>query len=590
MNFVASLVDFESNGSTLFVAIFVNHTLSPYLPNESIIHAAQCLEDQSRHHYKYCTLILLSFHQDNQLPRLVAEDGEAFLESSLSSSPGRMLDDTAIQYPSTSQAPTNEWRISHDEQGYPHDASPHISRQSLILHSRCLRHQHATRRTSVPRKGFESSSSSTFLSNFAVLPDASSTTNSNTNTTSTSQPDLPSRQPSFLGLEIRRSKRKSNRSSIQVPPVACLPIPEWALQQRAGAIDKLTMARPQGTARMNRSQTANANLSVGKRDSLHVPVASGSRTTGPKSTHGYPASLLSSGWAPSPNGWGVAVPHVPPLPFFAPSFKFNHRRCGVTGGASRSTVAVRKTHLQPDTYIPKSSTSSYQSRAETSSQSYSLSSNSVGERGDHTPSPTRSSSAAPSYDEDSGLPPSLDHASRSPNITSSDITTIVEAEEEREGGGVSSMGVLSSTNPNSNSASEEEKGHVKRLSISSGLARMKSLRAKGAKPSGDMRKTAMPNKGSVVDLVMMPKGSVDLGVVRVSDESDQAGIGGVNRSAVVPGEETERVTLPIDVVPQPKFYTEERVRKAASVGDSWRHILLRVGSPLLLRMRHIHML
>ncbi|TFK31311.1 hypothetical protein BDQ12DRAFT_694337 [Crucibulum laeve] len=498
--------------------------------------------------------------------------------------------------------------------------------------------RHSTRPRS--SQGFESSSSSAFQSGFAVLPDASSTTNSNTNTTTTSQPDSPSRHSFFLGLEIRRSKRKSISSPIEVPPVACPPIPEWALQQRAGAIDKLT--RPQATASKSRPQTANANLGVGKRDSLHVPVASGSRTARPKSTHGYPASSSSSGWTSSSSiGWGASVPSVPPLPSFArspspsgsstslssskssrPSSPTTPRPSSPTSNGSwltsntydttpkfsrlslassgvvlpvsarehkrvtkasssasiRSSITVsssskEKRPSSPTPTVSRSSTSSSQSRTETSSQSRSSSSNSVGERGDHTPSLTRSSSAASSYDEDSLLAPPPGHASRSPSIASSDITTIVEDEEERESGGVSSMGVLSDSNPNSNSTSEEEKGHMKRFSISSGLARMKSLkslRAKGgAKSSGDLRKTAMPNKGSV-DVAMMPKGSVDLGVARVSDESAQAGVGGVSRSTVTPGEENERVTVSIDIVPQPGFYTEEGIRKAASVGDLGR--------------------
>ncbi|TFK31129.1 hypothetical protein BDQ12DRAFT_729858 [Crucibulum laeve] len=129
----------------------------------------------------------------------------------------------------------------------------------------------------------------------------SSTTNSNTNTTTILQPDSPSRHSFFLGLEICRKKRKNISSLIEVPPIVCPPIPKWALQQCMGAINKLTMDKPQMTASMNRLQTANVNLDVGKRDLLHVPVMSGSRTAEPKLTLGYPASSLSTGWRMSLN-------------------------------------------------------------------------------------------------------------------------------------------------------------------------------------------------------------------------------------------------------------------------------------------------
>ncbi|TFK31375.1 hypothetical protein BDQ12DRAFT_671920 [Crucibulum laeve] len=95
-------------------------------------------------------------------------------------------------------------------------------------------------------------------------------------------------------------------------------------------------------------------------------------------------------------------------------------------------------------------------------------SNSVSERDDRPPSLMRSSSAA-SYNENRLLP--AEHVLHSPSIASSDITTFVfvEDEKQREGGGVSS-------------------------------------------------------------------------------------VGGVNPSVVSPGEETERVTVSMDIVPQPRFY------------------------------------
>ncbi|TFK31374.1 hypothetical protein BDQ12DRAFT_671919 [Crucibulum laeve] len=353
-----------------------------------------------------------------------------------------------------------------------------------------------------------------------TLPDTSSAAKSNTNTTTTSQPDSSSRHSSFLGLEIRRSKRKSFNSRIEVLPVACPPIPEWALQQRAGVIDKLT--RQQVTARKGRLQTANANLGVRKRDSLHVPEDSTTQVDAWVSC--FHRRLVVRHRPPRLGGELLHLRPTTPRPS-SPTFDGSWLTTNTHNttpkfsrlGFSSSGVALPVSAREHKRVTKASSSASIRS-------SFTLSSSSKEQR-PSSPTPTVSrSSTSPSQSRN---PSSQSRAETSSRSHSSSSNSQRKADPRLLHSPDFSNVYLLDSFPTSNSASEEEKGHIKCFSINSRLARMKSLkslRAKGAKSSGDMRKTAMPNKGSA-DLAMMPK---------------------------------------------PGFYTEEGVRKAASVGDLGR--------------------
>ncbi|KAF8994905.1 hypothetical protein BDQ17DRAFT_1430770 [Cyathus striatus] len=238
-------------------------------------------------------------------------------------------------------------------------------------------------------------------------------------------PDSPSRHSFFLGLEKRRSKCLSVSSPLEVPPVACPPVPEWALQQRSTHIK--SQRRPRSShADLERNRftqprpmsTHGYPIPNGSTSSLTVPVPSLPHASSPRESSGG-SWLTTNSYDTTPrfSRLGLASSNVV-LPVSAREHKRLSKTSSNASIRSTATVTGSRSHngaSSPTPSLSRSSSSSHLSGSTSSPSTPAL-------------SLTRSSSAS---SDESLRAPSIIPGSNTTSNLSLDITTIVEDDEEQ---------------------------------------------------------------------------------------------------------------------------------------------------------------